>query len=391
MVHLQNWLLYRGDTLKGIADLRDAQVKILQYFKQRTEQKLYDLTPNKKRQSEKARMMGMTLKKNTLKDMPNIPKEFEYELTNLNSVVGWSRSLDGLPQFSLENIEKYADMVPTGVLSKSTVVKKHFSRGDQLLEEQYVDIGSIFTKQSDDFFCFKSVCGASLRKQNIIIFVVLTKDDGLVADAYCQCLAGRVGTCSHAFAVMKLVAKWLIDKINKIPEPKACTLKPCSWSIPQSRERLEKSPNSSLKIFSLTATKSKINTYSKGSAINNTSGTNTSSTTSTDKGITSSLCDARTESNWKNGKHKLQEMHDVIYSHNKNIPMLSVIDLNQKKRINTSFGTMPVGSVLSNQCELILPDFNIYCNLPDPKNVIKYMCSILYFHENKDSLNTLLI
>ena len=96
---------------------------------------------------------------------------------------------------------------------------------------------------------------------------------------------------------MKLVAKWLIDKINKIPEPKACTSKPCSWSIPQSRERLEKSPNSSLKIFSLTATKSKINTYSKGSAINNTSGTNTSSTTSTDKGITSSLCDARTESN----------------------------------------------------------------------------------------------
>ena len=115
MVQLQNWLLYRGDTLKGIADLKDAQVKILQYFKQRTEQKLYDLIPNKKRQSEKARMMGMTLKKNTLKDMPNIPKDFEYELTNLNSVVGWSRSLDGLPQFSLENIEKYADMVTAEV------------------------------------------------------------------------------------------------------------------------------------------------------------------------------------------------------------------------------------------------------------------------------------
>ena len=61
-----------------------------------------------------------------------------------------------------------------------------------MLEEQYVDIGSIFTKQSDDFFYFKSVCGASLRKQNIIIFVALTKDDRLVAYAYCQCPAGRV-------------------------------------------------------------------------------------------------------------------------------------------------------------------------------------------------------
>ena len=53
MVHLQNWLLYRGDTLKGIANLRDAQVKILQYFKQRTEQKLYDLTPTKKGSQKK--------------------------------------------------------------------------------------------------------------------------------------------------------------------------------------------------------------------------------------------------------------------------------------------------------------------------------------------------
>ena len=57
MGHLQNWLLYRGDTLKGIANFRDAQVKFLQYFKQRTEQKLYDPTPSKKWLSKKARMM----------------------------------------------------------------------------------------------------------------------------------------------------------------------------------------------------------------------------------------------------------------------------------------------------------------------------------------------
>ena len=64
---------------------------------------------------------------NTLKDMPHIPKDFEYELTNLKSVVGWSKSIDGLPQFSVENIEKYASIVTAGVLPKSSVVKKHFS------------------------------------------------------------------------------------------------------------------------------------------------------------------------------------------------------------------------------------------------------------------------
>ena len=234
----------------------------------------------------------------------------------------------------------------------------------------------------------------SPRKQNRIVFVALTKTEGSVAYAYCQCPAGRVGTCSHAFAVMKLVTKWVIDKINIIPEPKTCTVKPCAWSIPQSRERLEKSPISSLKIFSPTTTESKISTCSKGSNINNTSSRNTSSTTSSDKGIAPSLYDARAESNRKNGKRKLQEMHDVIYSHNKNIPMLPVINLNQEKRIKTSFGTMPVGSMLSNQCGLIPPDFNTCCNLPDPKIVIKYMCSILYFHLKRprtDLLNTLLI
>ena len=47
-----------------------------------------------------------TWKKILWKDMPNMPKDFEYDLTNLHSVVSWSKSLDGLPQFSVENIKK---------------------------------------------------------------------------------------------------------------------------------------------------------------------------------------------------------------------------------------------------------------------------------------------
>ena len=59
-------------------------------------------------------------------------------------------------------------------------------------------------------------------------------------------------------------------------------------------------------------TKSKINTCSKGSTINNTSSINTSNTTSSNKGITSYFYNARTELNRKNGKRKLVEIHDVI-------------------------------------------------------------------------------
>ena len=93
--------------------------------------------------------------------------------------------------------------------------------------------------------------------------MTLTKADESVAYAYCQCPTGRVGTCSHVFALMKLVVKCVIDKINKTLETKTFTSKPCAWSIPQTRERLEQSPISSLNIFSPATTKSKINTCSK--------------------------------------------------------------------------------------------------------------------------------
>ena len=86
-------------------------------------------------------------------------------------------------------------------------------------------------------------------------------------------------------------------------------------------------------------------------------------------------------------------MHNVIYRHNKNIPMLSMIDLNQGKIINTSFGTMPVGSVLSNQCGLIPPDFNINCNLPNGKksNQIYVQYPLFPFKGTKNSLSQYIV
>ena len=87
--------------------------------------------------------------------------------------------------------------------------------------------------------------------------MALSKVDGSVSYAYCQCPAGQVGTCSHMFDFMKLVAKWAIDKFTKIPEMKACTSKPCSWSVPQSRGKLFKSPISEISLMSPASKKQK--------------------------------------------------------------------------------------------------------------------------------------
>ena len=167
------------------------------------------------------------------------------------------KSLEGMPSFSIEHIDSYSQKINTDVLSKSKKVMKHFLRGEQLLEENFIDIASIYSKQSDTLFCLKWVCAVSLKKQNPWTFIALSKVDGSVSYAYCQCPAGKVGTCSHMFAVMKLVAKWAIDKLTKIPEIKTCTSKPCTWSVPQSRGKLFTSPISEISLISLAPKKPK--------------------------------------------------------------------------------------------------------------------------------------
>ena len=186
--------------------------------------------------------MGLTLKKENLKNLPNTPNDFAFDLSNLSLIDVWSKSLEGMPSFSIEHIDSYSQKFNTAVLSKSEKVMKLFRQGEQLLAENFIDIASIYSKQSDTLFCLKGVCTASLKKkQNRWTFMELPKVDGSVSYAYCQCPAGKVGTCFHMFVVMKLVAKWAIDKLNKIPEIKACNSKPCTWSVPQSRVTLFKS------------------------------------------------------------------------------------------------------------------------------------------------------
>ena len=195
----------------------------MQYFKLGTEKKLIDPTPNKIWLRKKAKLMGLTLKKENLKHLPNASKDFVFELSNLSLIDGWSKSLERMPSFSIEHSDSYSQKVNTTVLSKSKNVMKHFRGGEQLLEKNFIEIASIYSKQSDALFCLKGVFAASLKKQSRWTFMVLTKVDGSVSHAYCQCPAGKVGTCSHMFAVMKLVGKWAIDKLTKIPEIKACT------------------------------------------------------------------------------------------------------------------------------------------------------------------------
>ena len=207
---------------------------------------------------------------------------------------------------------------------------KHFRQGKQLLVENFIDIASIYLKQSDTLFCLKGSCTPSLKKQNCWTFMAQPKADGSVSYAYCQCPAGKVGTCSHMFPVMKLVPKWAIDKLTIIREIKACTSKPCTWPVPQGRGKLFKSPISEISLISPVLKKQE--TIDENAA---------------PKGIKLSLYDARIESQRILNDSKVDEMFNFLSKEKPNIHTLQVLNKSEKTFLETKVGMMPVRSVLS--------------------------------------------
>ena len=99
--------------MKNVKTLKEAQVNILQYFKLGPEKKLIDPTPNKIWLNKKA---NLTLKKKILKNLSSAPKDFVFDLSNLSSIDGWSKSLEGFLSNILTIIHKKTN---TAVSSKS--------------------------------------------------------------------------------------------------------------------------------------------------------------------------------------------------------------------------------------------------------------------------------
>ena len=70
--------------------------------------------------------MSLTLKKENLKNLPNAPKDFVFDLSGLSLIVGWSKSIEGMPTFSIEHFDSYLQKINAAVLSKLKKVMKHF-------------------------------------------------------------------------------------------------------------------------------------------------------------------------------------------------------------------------------------------------------------------------
>ena len=109
-----------------------------------------------------------------------------------------------------------------------------------ILEEDFIDLNSILSKQNDKYFSVIGIFSASLKQKDRWVFTVAQKSTGDIEFATCQCPARRAGTCLNSYAVSKVIAKWAIDRVSIISQQRAYTPKSCVWSVPESRGCLEK-------------------------------------------------------------------------------------------------------------------------------------------------------
>ena len=139
------------------------------------------------------------------------------KLGPLKSTVGWTKSLEFLPKVTIIDVENYIRFITSKHSTKFSQIKKNFDRASQFISESYFDMDSIHIMSTDELFIVKGICAASLKKLDRCITVAITKSNNKVEFAYCQCPAGKGGTCSHSFGLMKLCAKWVIEGRRKFP------------------------------------------------------------------------------------------------------------------------------------------------------------------------------
>ena len=79
----------------------------------------------------------------------------------------------------------------------------------------------------------KGKCTASLKQKDAWVFVAIQKSFGNIEFSTCQCPARGAVTCSYSCAVLKVIVKWVIDRVFITPQHRACTSNPCASSLSQ--------------------------------------------------------------------------------------------------------------------------------------------------------------
>ena len=138
--------------------MKNIRTRVLQYFKNGTDKNLVDPTLDLKWKNEKVLKNNIFVPKlNNSANLNNVPDVLKHDVGDVQGLDGLSKKLY-MSTFTIMHVDKYYEKVNEAFSQKSTKVKQHFQCGEQLLEESFIDVGSVVVKENESLFCIKLCC-----------------------------------------------------------------------------------------------------------------------------------------------------------------------------------------------------------------------------------------
>lgn len=217
---------------------------------------------------------------------------------------------------------------------------KTSKRAENLLYDNFLDNLQCF--HSQDFFYIRGICSASYTKsQSHTLSLALENQSATVKYAQCSCRAGKGGFCNHSYALMKLIAQFVLDKCEEIPQRLPCTSRPCGWTVPQVRKMNVTKPTAMETIIK----KPRLNQISPG--------------------VKCTMYEARTSGVQSFDFNAIFKMQKTLKQQNALIPMVHGLrtEVNADEWVETKFGKVPIFSPLAYQCSKLGNNFKTYLNI----------------------------
>ena len=146
--------------------------------------------------------------------------------------LSWSKSLEHLPVFTINEIEKHKQL--TGKMKgkhKGLPITKTLIKGRKLMQDGYLKTNEMFACSTDEYFKVKCKCLASMKSVLRDIVVTLDVRTSEVVKVSCSCPAGQSGYCNHVMALLLKLASFSLQGTTEIPEEVACTSIARQWGV----------------------------------------------------------------------------------------------------------------------------------------------------------------
>ena len=249
------------------------------------------------------------------------------------NMLQWSKSLLELPVLTINEIEDY--------FKYSGKTGKTQKRADNLLLDNFLD--SVSCAHDSNFFYIKAVCSASYTKsQYHQLSCSFSLSNAQVKYAYCTCKAGQGGFCNHVYALLKLTAQFVLDKLDEIPSQLPCTSRPCGWTVPKVRKMDVRKET----VMETIIKKPKLEKKAQA-------------------GVKCTLYEARSSEQQQLNINGIFEMKETLKRENQNIPIVNALrnSVPPDGWCETKFGKVPVFSPLAYQCSKLGNNFKVYINI----------------------------